>query len=194
MRIFIGIKLAEFVTTSIQNFLTPFMKIQSPVRWVKPQNIHLTLKFIGEVSEATYSKIEAALSESEAESIAGPDAGAFDITLRGCGKFGKGTALTIFWLGIEPSRSLTDIYHTVEHRLARIGIPKESRPFKPHITVGRNKRSFNTKPFNELIDRYREQHIVRFPVTGIQVFRSKLTPDGPIYSIIKEIPLNHAKA
>lgn len=190
MRIFIGIKLADSVTAGIEKFLEPFRKIASPVRWVKPQNIHLTLKFIGDVPDDIYKKIEATLGEPLTEQ----DAGTFDVTLAGCGKFGKGTALSIFWIGIEPNQPLAGLYHTIENRLEKIGIPKEDRPFKPHITIGRNKLNFNFTHFFQLIDRHRDQRIAQFPVTGFQLFKSNLTPDGPIYTILKEIPLNHAEA
>ncbi len=194
MRIFIGIKLADSVTASIQKFLEPFQKISTPVRWIKPKNIHLTLKFIGEVDQETYRNIESALSEPFADELDDTVPGSFDVELTGCGKFGKGTALSIFWIGIRPTPALTSLYQSIEERLDRIGIPKEDRPFKPHITVGRNKRHYNFGKFNELIEQYGDQRINRFPVSAIQLFKSKLTPDGPIYTILKEISLNHAQA
>jgi len=192
MRIFIGIKLAGRANANVQQFLEPFQKIASPIRWVKPQNIHLTLKFIGEVTDDTYKKIETALSAPAV--VTDPDTGSFDVTLSGCGRFGKGTTLSIFWIGAGPIEPLETLFNQIENRLARIGIPKEDRPFKPHITVGRNKRNFNFRHFFQLIDRYKDQHISRFPVSQFQLFKSTLTPDGPIYSILKEIPLNHAQA
>lgn len=182
--------MADSVTAGIEKFLEPFREIASPVRWVKPKNIHLTLKFIGDVPDEKYKKIEAALNEPFTEQ----DVGTFDVILTGCGKFGKGSSLSIFWIGIDPNQPLAGLYHTIENRLAKIGVPKEDRPFNPHITVGRNKRNFNFIPFFDLIDRHRDQRIARFPVTGFQLFKSKLTPDGPIYTILKEIPLNHAEA
>lgn len=183
MRVFIGIKLDERVHEEIEKFLEPFKKISSPIRWVKPENVHITLKFIGEVSEEKYAKIEKRLGEAEF------DTGPFDLKLTGCGKFGRGNTLNIFWIGISPSDPLTQIFKKIENTLAKISIEKENRPFKPHITVGRNKKNFNFQSFFQLIEENNDRLISEFNVDHFQVFKSQLRPEGPIYTILKEIPL-----
>ncbi|UCH96742.1 MAG: RNA 2',3'-cyclic phosphodiesterase [Candidatus Aminicenantes bacterium] len=183
MRVFIGIKLDERVHDEIEKFLKSFKKISSPVRWVKPENVHITLKFIGEVSEEKYSHIERRLSEAEFST------GPFDLRLAGCGKFGRGNTLNIFWIGIVPSDPLTQIFKKIETTLAKAGIEKEKRQFKPHITVGRNKKNFNFKSFFQLIEENSDRLISEFTVSHFQVFKSQLRPEGPIYTVLKEISL-----
>jgi 2'-5' RNA ligase len=183
MRIFIGIKLPEDVREKIEKFLKPFKKISSPVRWTRPANIHVTLKFIGEVTAEHYARIENALT------AAVYDTGPLDLTLRGCGKFGRGTGLDIFWIGIEPNEPLKQLYHTIENSLEPAGVEKEKRPFKPHLTVGRNKKNFNFKSFFTQIEENEHQTVAAFPASHFQLFKSRLTPEGPIYTILKEIPL-----
>jgi 2'-5' RNA ligase len=78
--------------------------------------------------------------------------------------------------------------------LHKIGIPKETRPFKPHITVGRNKRPFNFKSLYALIAEKEHLPITSIQVKAFQVFKSELTPEGPIYKILKEIPVSHGQA
>ncbi|MGD2086174.1 MAG: RNA 2',3'-cyclic phosphodiesterase [Candidatus Aminicenantes bacterium] len=186
MRVFIGIKLDERVHEEIEKFLEPFKKIASPIRWVRPGNVHVTLKFIGEVPEEKYTKIEKRLSEAEF------DTGPFDLRLAGCGKFGRGNTLNIFWIGIAPSDPLTRVFKKIENTLAKIGIEKENRPFKPHITVGRNKKNFNFKSLFNLIEENNQRLVSEFNVSHFQVFKSQLRPEGPIYTILKEIPLAQA--
>jgi 2'-5' RNA ligase len=183
MRVFIGIKLDERVHEEIEKFLAPFKKISSPIRWVNPENVHITLKFIGEVPEEKYAKIQKYLAEAEF------DTGPFDLRLAGCGKFGRGSTLDIFWIGITPSDPLTLVFKKIENTLAKLGIEKENRPFKPHITVGRNKKDFNFKSFFQLIEEKSAHLISELNVNHFQVFKSQLRPESPIYTILKEIPL-----
>ncbi len=183
MRIFIGIKLDDTVLDAMEKFLKPFKKINSPMKWTKRENLHITLKFIGDVPDETYSKIESRLTNTDFNT------GPIDIKFTGCGKFGKGRDMNIFWIGMEKNEILEDMFNRIENSLEKTGIPKETRKFKPHITVARNKKSFNFKSFFQLIDDNSERLISEFTITGFQVFKSKLAPEGPIYTVLKEIPL-----
>ncbi|MCP4213466.1 MAG: RNA 2',3'-cyclic phosphodiesterase, partial [bacterium] len=97
MRIFIGIKLEAPVPENIGTFLKPFKKVCSPIKWTKPANLHITLKFIGDMDSALYSRMKERLNRLQLKT------GPLEITLRGCGKFGKGGDLSIIWLGIQPN-------------------------------------------------------------------------------------------
>jgi len=189
MRIFIGIKLDQCAVDHVEKFLEPFKKIGSPLRWTKPGNIHITVKFIGDVTPEKCTQIEKTLIASTADFSPSE----FPITLAGCGKFGRGTELDIFWIGIAPPYTpLTQLVEKIETNLSKIGIKKEDRPFTPHITVGRNKKMFNFKPVFQLIDEHKDQPISGLTVRSVQLFESRLTPDGPIYKLIKEIPLGQS--
>ena len=183
MRIFIGIKLDDTVLDSIETFLKPFRKIASPVKWTKRENLHITLKFIGDVPDDTYSEIETRLTAADFNT------GPMDLKFTGCGKFGKNSDMNIFWVGMEKNEKLEDMFNRIEAALEKAGFPKETRAFKPHITVARNKKTFNFKSFFQLIDDNKERVISEFTITRFQVFKSLLTPEGPIYTVLKEIPL-----
>jgi len=183
MRIFIGIKLDDTVLDSLEKFLEPFKKIASPVKWTKRENLHITLKFIGDVPDETYSKIESRLANTDFNT------GPVTLKFQGCGKFGKGRDMNIFWVGMEKDDTLEEMFNRLEYALEKTGIPKESRKFKPHITVARNKKSFNFNAFFQLIDDNRDRLISEFAITRFQVYKSDLTPEGPIYTVLKEIPL-----
>lgn len=183
MRIFIGIKLNEMALEKIEKFLKPFKKVSTPLKWTKRENLHITIKFIGDVSSEDYSQIETLLNNADFNT------GAVDLNIAGCGKFGKGRDLNILWIGIDKNEKLEDMYNRLENTLEKAGVEKERRQFKPHITAARNKKTFNFKSFFEMIDENRERFISGLNVTHFQVFKSQLTPEGPIYTILKEIPL-----
>ncbi|MCP4157241.1 MAG: RNA 2',3'-cyclic phosphodiesterase, partial [bacterium] len=76
--------------------------------------------------------------------------------------------------------------------LEEFGIEKEQRDFRPHITVARNKKNFNFKPFLRKIEQFNEEFIATAKVTHFQIYQSELTPGGPIYTILKEFPIDTA--
>jgi 2'-5' RNA ligase len=191
MRIFIGIKMDAVVHERIERFLKPFKKMSTPIRWTKIENVHVTLKFIGDVPDREVKRIEERLGK---EDFGGVTNGPLDIKLSGCGAFGKRGGLSIFWIGIDRNPGLKKLYHKIEDTIAPLGIEKETRPFKPHITVGRNKKNFNFKPVFKLVDERNGASVAAFTAPGFQVFKSDLRPEGPIYTILKEIPLNHGTA
>lgn len=188
MRIFIGIKLDESTLAHTEKFLKPFKKISTPIKWTRLENLHLTLKFIGDITPTEYAHILGFLEKKDFNT------GPIDMTLSGCGSFnrGRGGALSIFWLGITPDPRLEDLYQRLEDAMSRAGVPKEEREFTPHITAGRNKRNFNFKPIFQLIEENSDRFIARQKITAFQVFKSQLTPGGPIYSLLTEIPIDAA--
>jgi 2'-5' RNA ligase len=186
MRVFIGIKPDDSVRETIKHALEPFYRIPTPIKWVKPENIHLTLKFIGEIAPEKKDKIVAGIKKAEFQSAP------ISLHISGFGKFGPGKNLNIFWAGIDPSPPLKKVYDRIEDTLAEMGIPRETRPFKPHLTLGRNKKNADFTPILALIDRYRDVPITRFTFGEFHIFKSTLTPEGPLYSILEEVKLSHA--
>lgn len=186
MRVFIGIKFDESTRADIEKFLKPFKKIGTPIKWVKPENVHLTLKFIGEVSPEKFAQIEDAITSSDFA------VGAFDLKIVGCGKFGRGSELNIFWIGIDKNEKIENLYQKIEDALQKVGISREEREFKPHLTVGRNKKRFNFKPLFQMIGEKADLPLSQFQVKAFQIFKSELFPTGPVYTVLKEISLDSA--
>ncbi len=184
MRIFIGIKMAEEITAVIHQKLKPLKKLSTPIRWVKPDNIHLSIKFIGEVSPEKCSEICHTLATTRL------NIKPFKTNIYGWGKFGRKDQLNIFWAGLEQSSPLENLYHRVEDILAGISIERESREYTPHITLGRNKKLFNIKQVLFFIEKYSDQAISPLELDKFQVFQSELSSHGAMYSIKQEIPLD----
>lgn len=183
MRIFIGIKMPGEIVATIQQKLKSLKKLSTPIRWVKPDNIHLSLKFIGEVLPAKCQEICQSLRTTPVHIKP------FQIHVTGWGKFGRKGQLNIFWAGLQPSPNLEKLYHHVEDITAGLGIERESRKYIPHITLGRNKKLFNIKRIESFIEEFSDQAISPWKINGFQVFQSELHSSGPIYTIMQEIPL-----
>jgi RNA 2',3'-cyclic 3'-phosphodiesterase len=183
VRIFIGIKLEEGVLAKIENVLKPFRKMKTPIRWTESENIHLTLKFVGEVADDVYPEMERAVASGHF------GLKPFKVNFRGLGKFPAGDEAHIFWVGIEPVGELETLFRRIEEILARFGVEKETRRFQPHITVGRNKSRFSFKPLLDELEKQSDLLLGESVVSSFQIFESRLTPRGPVYTIRREVAI-----
>lgn len=183
MRIFTGIKLAEEARDKILKELQPFKKAGPSIRWIDSGNIHLTLKFIGEADEAMTARITAALASAKI-AIA-----PFGLRLSGFGKFPVGDDLHIFWAGVQDNPALLALFTGIEEVLLPLGIERETRPFHPHLTLGRNKARTNFAALFALLAQTQDLFLAEWPVAAFQLFSSRLTAAGSVYHVLKEIPL-----
>jgi len=184
MRIFVAIDLTEENREQLARALKPFKKLGGPIRWIPPANFHLTLKFIGETPRDRVETVARALSAIRKKN---PDPLVLDFD--GFGFFGRDDMIRIFWIRVADHPLLAALYQEVEDRLAGIGIPREERPFFPHLTVGRNKTRFNTKKYREQIAHSEGRSILRQPVSSFCLMLSDLQPGGAKYTTIREYDL-----
>ncbi len=140
-------------------------------RWQTREQLHLTLRFIGEVDGRDAASIDDALA-----AIAAP---AFTLELKGVGSFGGKTPRDL-WVGVRQNEALLHLNRKIESAQQRVGIPAESRKFTPHVTLARLKRTHNGSVMDFLTD-----HALYasgpFPVNAFILYSSKLTSDGSIY-------------
>jgi len=129
MRIFIALDLDDAIRERIDRFIEGVRGFAPDARWVRPESLHITVKFIGEKPPATIEDIKRAL--------AGVQVAAFDLSLRGYGFFPTAKAARVFWVGIESGPQLLELAKTVDERTSALAIPKEERPFSPHLTLAR---------------------------------------------------------
>ncbi|MEQ8357570.1 MAG: RNA 2',3'-cyclic phosphodiesterase [Kiloniellaceae bacterium] len=149
-------------------------------RWVAPENLHLTLRFIGEVGGHEAEDVDAALSGLRCKR--------FSLTLAGVGEFGDGRRLRSVWAGVEPNETLERLQAKVEQAVQRAGLPPEQRRFKPHVTLAR----FKSHPGDRLMDYFAERSLFRAPafeVNAFTLFSSFLSHQGAIYSPEAVYPL-----
>lgn len=157
-----------------------------PVRWTRPEGVHLTLKFLGEVSADGIAEI-AAQMDAAAREVDG-----FRIELKGVGGFPTNRSPRVVWVGVEePSGSLSLLQRQVEDRLEPLGFPKENRPFSPHLTIGRA-RGRGGEPHRRLgraLEALDLSPQGAMEVRTISLMRSQLGPEGAAYSQLAQSKL-----
>jgi len=183
MRTFIAVELAQEAKDLLARLQEQLKTSGADVKWVAPLNIHLTLKFLGEIDDKKLDKVMQILEETAKERPP------FYIRLSSLGAFPKIDFARVIWVGIDKGDEETkDIAKVLEEKLAKVGIPKENRPFSSHITIGRTRSSLNrerlAQNLNILADNWGKQNI-EFSVNKITLFKSTLTPKGPIYEVLK---------
>ncbi|MBF0250192.1 MAG: RNA 2',3'-cyclic phosphodiesterase [Alphaproteobacteria bacterium] len=150
-------------------------------RWVAEENLHVTLRFIGEVDEDVALDLDAALAEVRGEP--------FTLAVQGVGAFGHPPR--VLWAGVkaEPEGALAHLHAAVESALVRAGLEPEGRKFAPHITLAR----FKGRPPADALGMFLEDHALltfpEFTVEGFILYRSILGHEGPHYDAIAEYQL-----
>jgi 2'-5' RNA ligase len=129
MRIFIGIDLDPELRGRISRFLEGVQGFAPDARWVRPESLHITLKFIG---EQTPERVEAI-----AERLRRVKGGEFEIRSGGYGFFPTAKAARVFWIGIHAGPQLAELAGSIDVATAELGIPREDRPYSPHLTLAR---------------------------------------------------------
>ena len=181
MRLFVALSLPD----AIREDLSVLANGLPGARWVSPENMHLTLRFLGEVDGRDARDIDDALA-----AIRMP---AFDLRIAGVGTFGEGRKLRALWAGVEANPVLTRLHDKVEQAVIRTGLPPEPRKFKPHVTLARFKANGATPPGAKL-HKYLADHALfkcaPFPVECFTLYSSFLSSSGAIYTPEAEYPLD----
>ena len=148
------------------------------VKWVSPQNMHLTLKFLGEIDEGKLSEISA-ITEKVAASHK-----SFGLSMQSVGWFG-GKSATVLWVGAGAgANELLALQKDLEAQLALAGWPAEDRPFSCHLTIARVKNHKAGLKLAQLAEQYKNFEPGTLSVDSLSVYKSQLTPTGPVYTLL----------
>jgi 2'-5' RNA ligase len=149
------------------------------VRWVAPENTHLTLKFLGELSPANVGLVSQALqAECNQQSV-------FEIVVCGVGCFPNPRRPRVIWVGLKAPPELNRLQRKVEAAAALLGYEAEDKPFSPHLTIGRVREQGSPDELNRLQEALSGLEIGelgRFATRAVTLFKSELLPSGPIYT------------
>ena len=152
-----------------------------PVKWVRPENIHLSLKFLGEVDEAREPELRAALKQA---SGAGAEARAITLHIEGFGVFPHYRRPNVLWAGVTSDAALELLQHRVEQAFAPLGFPTEARAFRPHVTLGRSRRDATHRDFSGLEELLQAiEFSETCAVADVDLMQSTLQPNGPVYQM-----------
>jgi 2'-5' RNA ligase len=159
----------------------------APVKWVEPDNIHLTLKFLGDISTEITGRITAALENASRGTHP------FEIGVSGIGAFPGLKRVRIVWVGLTGElEKLEQLQKRIEAGLEPLGIPPEGRPFTPHLTIARVRdyaRPDDRLTLGELIGGMSLEQEYKVGVNAVHLMKSQLTREGPIYSKISTVTL-----
>lgn len=162
------------------------------VRWVQPESIHVTLKFLGDVPQERVGTIVSALEQACAPMAP------LTFAVAGAGCFPDARRPNVVWIGVEDSDGrLLALQQAVERALNPLGYPPEGRPFRPHLTLGRTNRNApgsDLRKVGEAVSGLRIRHVAQVQVAEIVLMRSDLSPAGARYTPLAHIPLGGAKA
>jgi 2'-5' RNA ligase len=129
MRVFVALDIDDAIRSRIGRFLDGVREFAPDARWMRPESLHVTLKFIGEKSEDEVEKIKRALSSISADT--------FELSFHGYGFFPGARSPRVFWVGSDGGSKLTSLAASVDEALVQLGIPKEEHAFNAHLTLAR---------------------------------------------------------
>ncbi len=157
------------------------------VKWVRPESVHLTLKFLGDVAEETVPSLaEAVGREVEASSP-------LRLVMQGTGVFPNPARARVVWLGLTGDlEALAALQHGVEKTAAGFGFEPEGRAFKPHLTLGRVRSGRNRSGLLDELDRLKPEPL-EFTAEEVILFKSDLRPTGAVYTPLQRLPLGSKK-
>jgi len=163
--------------TEVQRMLT---NTGADLKPVKPQNIHLTVRFLGDISPPM---VDAIYEEMKQLSFT-----PFETELRGLGAFPKLSYPRVVWAGIRKGADkLTDVFEQLEPRLRGLGFKPDTKGFSPHLTIARVRTGRNKAQLIKLIQEQEDYKFGTIKVEYLRLKKSDLTPKGPIYTTIREV-------
>lgn len=181
LRSFIAIELPPDIQKAITRATAGIQKaLPKPlVRWVTEKNIHLTLKFLGDVSVSNLERL------SEALNVEAGQHAAFDLSVGRLGAFPGTRRARVIWIGIEAPADLVALQRGVEAVAARLGYPPEERPFSAHLTIGRVGQNTSTADLAKIrteLEGCTVGALGTTRVNAVHIFKSDLQPSGSIYT------------
>ena len=184
-RTFFAIVLPEPFLCFYENEVYPLVCGQEGIKPVKPYQGHITLKFLGNTEEDRISYIAADVSKKMNEEEA------FTIEYTGFGAFPGMQKARVLWLGFDDSSGhMAHLAHALDKSLFFFGFERERRKFQPHMTIGRIKKIIRPESLNRMNSTIKSKiYIEKIKIDMITFFESELTPAGPVYSVIAQIPI-----
>ncbi|MFC1782162.1 RNA 2',3'-cyclic phosphodiesterase [Planctomycetota bacterium] len=185
IRCFIAIELNDAIQRKLgrlQNRLGGKLHHPPGITWVKPDHMHLTLKFLGDVDDTVINDVCSAASEAAAQVVP------FEFELGSVGCFGSAASTRVIWVGVTTGLShLEKLHQSVDKQLAQIGFPPERRKFSPHLTLARVRNVKVGSAVRPAVDKLEPISFSAQNVSEITVFQSDLSSGGPVHT-----PLHHA--
>lgn len=185
IRAFLAFDLTEEVTESLAAVQQQLAARNLKIKWVAPENIHLTIKFLGEISPAAVDSVTQAAAAAAGRTVPTTS------IVRGLGVFPNLKRPSVIWAGLAGDTGpLFELQADLEERLAEAGFPKDKRAFRAHLTIGRIKSPINARRLAEAMADCGEMIEKGLPLERLTLYKSDLKPTGAIYTALAAFPLS----
>lgn len=182
LRAFLAIDIDEDLKAKIYRVIKEFGQIDANIKYVELENLHLTLKFFGDIDteglDVLSSKISDVVSNFDS----------FNVKIKGCGAFPNTNRIKVIWLGIDEDETVKRLHDELDREFVKLGFDKDKK-FSTHLTVGRMRSGKNKDKVKSKIEEFSEVEIGEMAVERIILKKSTLTPQGPIYEDLEVFEL-----
>ena len=181
MRLFVALEIPSDVRENLAALLKSLRVVSPQTRWVRPENLHVTLKFIGEVPETRLAAIRSAIAGVRSDQPVTLD-------FRGLGFFPNDEHPRVFWVGIAASQNLKSVAADIDKAMEKLGIPREQRPFSPHLTLARFEPPGLSDKLRSAIQENAARDFGSLRTSQFHLIESKLESSGAEYTTLERFP------
>lgn len=184
-RIFVAVPIDPALHEAVRTLERRIEAAGARLRWVRPENLHFTVRFLGPIEETELEQVrQAARRCAEMEQ--------FRITLGGVGAFPSPRRPQVIWLGVrEGAGEMGELAARLDGALAAVGFAREDGVFTPHLTLARVKEAGSKEGLSRLLRSFQEEEVGEQAVTSLLVMESLLRPQGAVYTQVEEVRLAH---
>lgn len=183
MRSFIAIELPETITSALSSLQQELKQCGADVRWVRPEGIHLTLKFLGEVEDKDVAGIVKMIEGTCMRYRA------FNLEIKGTGVFPNKKSPRVLWVSVYGNETFMELQREIEDGMASMGFEKENRRFSPHLTLGRFRSLRWKETLLDKIELNKDTKFGTMDIKSVSLMQSDLSPAGAKYTRVAEILL-----
>jgi 2'-5' RNA ligase len=184
MRLFIAIEIPDEIKKEMVMVQEQLRKANIDATWPRPEAMHLTLKFLGEIPETKVAEIVSGMQKA-AEGI-----GRFRLEVKGVGTFPNPRNARVVWIGLSGDiGKLTKLQEAVENAMAGIGLVRDERKFTAHLTLGRIKYIRSRDTWIKTLEEIKDISLPAFEVTSVSLMQSELKPSGAVYTEMGRVEL-----
>ncbi len=186
LRSFIALEISNQTKDVLKDAIVKFKKSSADIKWVRPDNLHITLKFLGNINEADVTSISGIIKECSA------DIKPFDLSIEGVGGFPSLIKPRVIFVEIRKEISnLSVLFARLNDKLSSFGIKKETRKYLPHLTIGRVRSLKKTEGLSGVIEEYKAKLFGEERVDSIALMMSELLPGGAKYTRLDSLSLKN---
>jgi len=189
LRTFIAIEFPSEILRKIEKIINYFKSLtpEASLKWVATENLHLTIKFIGDFPEDNLAQLKSTINESL------QDVRQFTISVEGLGMYPSGKRPRVIWLGISQADPIIEIHQKLDDALQTLNVKPDHRKFSAHLTIARVRRRTEDEVVAEIgktLSEFKVGSLGEAKIDKFHLFQSELTPKGPIYTPLLTISLN----